>query len=419
VTPIVAVVVILCLVVVSAVAHWVEVTFTRLGRARARGLDEAFPHRRGTLLALVADRERALGPVSLVRLAAQMGIGAIVAVVVADSWGGWPAVGAFVLVALLTEVLAGAVPRRLGLEANDRSALTTRRLAATVARAWPLRVLAAPLSRLAAVLVPHPHQMEPSDIGEDELIALAEAAAEADVIETLEAGLIESIIALGDTVVREVMVPRPDMVVIPADLTVDEALAKVVESGYTRLPVHGEGGVDDVVGVVISKDLLKAQLAGCGDRMVVALARDAWFVPETKRAAELMREMQARKVHLAITIDEYGATAGLVTLEDIIEELVGEIIDEYDEDRPLVEERADGSLLVSGRLPVDEFAELISVEPPTGGWDTVGGLLFDLLGHVPVEGETAVWDGHRLRAERVDGRRIELVAVHPVEEPNG
>jgi CBS domain containing-hemolysin-like protein len=348
-----------------------------------------------------------------------MGIGAVVAVVVADRWGGWPAVGAFVVVALVTEVLAGAVPRRLGLEANDRSALTTRRAAAFVARAWPLRVVATPVSRLAALLVPHPQQIEPADIGEDELIALAEAAAEADVIETLEAGLIESIIALGDTVVREVMVPRPDMVVIPADLTVDEALAKVVESGYTRLPVHGEAGVDDIVGLVISKDLLKAQLAGCGDRMVVALARDAWFVPETKRAAELMREMQARKVHLAITIDEYGATAGLVTLEDIIEELVGEIIDEYDEDRPLVEQRDDGSLVVSGRLPIDEFAELISVEPPTGGWDTVGGLLFDLLGHVPVEGETAVWDTHRLRAERVDGRRIELVAVHPVEEPNG
>jgi len=411
--------VILCLVVVSAAAHLVEVTYSRLGRARARGLDEAFPHRRSTLSSLIADRERVLGPASLVRLAAQMGVGAVVAVVVDDRWGGWTAVGAFVVVALLTQVLAGAVPRRLGLEANDRAALATRRIAAVAAGAWPLRVVSAPLSRLAALLVPHPRQLEPADIGEDELIALAEAAAEADVIETLEAGLIESIIALGDTVAREVMVPRPDMVVVPADLTVDEALARIVETGYSRLPVHGDGGVDDIVGVVISKDLLKAQLGGCGDRMVVALARDAWFVPETKRAAELMREMQARKVHLAITIDEYGATAGLVTLEDIIEELVGEIVDEYDDELPLVEERADGSLLVSGRLPIDEFAELISVEAPIGGWDTVGGLLFDLLGHVPVEGETAVWDGHRLRAERVDGRRIELVAVHPVEEPNG
>ena len=402
--------------VVSAFAQLVETTFTRLGRARARSLDEWKGIRPSVLGQLVEHREHLLGPASLLRVGCQLAAGAVTAVVVSDRWGGWWALAAVLVVVVATQLVASAIPRRLGLEANDRVAVSSRRSAKRLARFAPLRWPAAAISRLAAALTPLPSAPERSDVGEDELIAMAEDAAEADVIESAEAGLIESIIELGDTVARAVMVPRPDMVTLPADVTLDAALTRVVESGYTRFPVHGPGGIDDIVGVAISKDLLKARLAGQNDCLVGDLAREAWFIPETKRVAELMREMQARKAHLAVAVDEYGATAGLITLEDIIEELVGEIVDEYDVEEPLVQRMPDGCLLVSGRLPIDQFSELFDGELPEGNWDTVGGLVFDLLGHVPAEGECVSWDGARLRAERVDGRRIELVAVLPPDQ---
>jgi len=402
-------------IVVSTLAQLVETTFTRLGRARARSLDEWKGVRPYSLSELVGHREALLGPASLLRIGCQLAAGAVTAVVVSDRWGGWWALAAVVVLVLLIQLVAGAIPRRLGLEANDRVAVSSRRSARRLERFAPLGWPAAAISRLAELLVPLRSAPERSDVGEDELIAMAEAAAEADVIETAEAGLIESIIELGDTVARAVMVPRPDMVSLPADVTLDEALTRVVESGYSRFPVHGPSGIDDIVGVAISKDLLKAKLAGRNECLVGELAREAWFIPETKRVAELMREMQARKAHLAVAVDEYGATAGLITLEDIIEELVGEIVDETDVEEPMVERRPDGCLLVSGRLPIDDFSDLFEGDLPDGDWDTVGGLVFDLLGHVPSEGECVSWDGIRLRAERVDGRRIELVAVLPPE----
>jgi putative hemolysin len=414
--PLFAAVIVAVALGLAAFAQLLETTYTRLGRARARGLDEREGDRARSLGALVEDRERILGTASLLRVTGLVVAGAVVGVFVADRLGGWGGLAAVVVVVLIAQLVASAVPRHLGLEANDRMAVALARPARLVAALPPLRWPAGILSRLAARLAPVRRTPEHGDVGEDELIAMAEAAAEASVIESAEAGLIESIIQLGDTVAREIMVPRPDMVALSGDLTVDQALACIVESGYSRLPVHGPGGIDDVVGLVITKDLLKASLRGESDRTLRELVRDAWFIPETKRVSELMREMQARKAHQAVVVDEYGATAGLITLEDIIEELVGEIVDEYDEDRPLVERRPDGSLLVSGRLPIDELTALVGGELPEGGdWDTVGGLLFDLLGHVPTEGEEASWNGARLQAEKVLGRRIELVGVFPLE----
>jgi CBS domain containing-hemolysin-like protein len=262
-------------------------------------------------------------------------------------------------------------------------------------------------------LTPSTPTPDDAEVSEDELLALAEAFAEADVIESAEANLIESIIELGDTVVREVMVPRPDMITVDDAATVTEALRRALTHGYTRLPVCGADGIDDVVGVVLTKDMTAAHLDERGDELVVTVHRSPMFVPETKRVAELMREMQGSKAHMAVVVDEYGGTAGLITLEDIIEELVGEITDEFDEDTPLVENLGGGGLRVSGRMSIDDFSALVGGELPEGDWDTVGGLVFDLLGHVPREGESVVCDGHRLTAERVLGRRIALVLVTP------
>ncbi len=230
-------------------------------------------------------------------------------------------------------------------------------------------------------------------------------------IEVEERTLIRSIIDFGDTVVREVMVPRPDMTVVSADTPVDSAVATVLARGVSRLPASGDGGIDDIVGIIHSRDLMKASIDGLGSMPCRSLLRDAHYVPETKRVAELLREMQAEKFHMAIVIDEYGSTAGLVTLEDLIEELVGEIVDEFDVEGPRVEPLPGGDVRVDARMPVDEVNELLSIELPEGDWDTVGGLVFSRLGHVPAEGEVLDVDGHSLRAERVVGRRIGRIRI--------
>ena len=147
--------------------------------------------------------------------------------------------------------------------------------------------------------------------------------------------------------------------------------------------------------------------------------REAHFVPETKRVAELMREMQSDKFHMAIVVDEYGGTAGLVTLEDLIEELVGEIVDEFDVEEPLIEPLPDGEVRVNARMSIDELNDLLHASLPAGDWDTVGGLIFNLLGHVPTEGESVVSDGHRLTAEKVQGRRISRVRIAPLDQGDG
>jgi CBS domain containing-hemolysin-like protein len=242
---------------------------------------------------------------------------------------------------------------------------------------------------------------------------MADVAVEGDVIETEERALIHSIIEFGDTVVREVMVPRPDMVTIGADASIEAVLERALEAGFSRIPVI-EQQVDDVEGIAYTKDMIRKVQSGQGGEAVAAHLRPAHFVPETKRVSDLMREMQADKFHLAVVVNEYGGTAGLVTLEDLIEELVGEIVDEFDVEEAPVEELGTGELRVSARLVIDEVNELIDADLPTGAWDTVGGLVFDLLGHVPEAGESVTVDGVRLIADRVNNRRIERVLIVPV-----
>jgi CBS domain containing-hemolysin-like protein len=190
----------------------------------------------------------------------------------------------------------------------------------------------------------------------------------------------------------------------------------VILNGYSRIPATGEG-VDDVVGIVFAKDLMRAERDGGADREVATLLRPVHFVPETKKVAELLREMQAQQFHMALAIDEYGGTAGLVTLEDLIEELVGEIVDEFDREEPAVEPLAGGGVRVTARMPIDEVNELLDADLPEGDWDTIGGLLLDQLGRVALEGDTAEVEGFVLRAERVKGRRIGRVRIVAAEVP--
>jgi len=401
------------LAAIGAAMRLIEVTFTRLGRARASGLDEV-DGTEGRLVQLVFDRDRVLGPAVLFRLLSQAGIVAIVTVLATDRLGAVGAVVAVVLFAVFGFVLVDSVPQRWALEKNDQMARTLAPVAAWLARFPMSALMARPLVRVTSWLGPRRVDEGDPEVGEDELLAMAEAAARNDVIEADEAGLIESIISMGDTIARAVMVPRPDMVTVERTASARDAIRVVLDNGYTRVPVAGDG-IDDVVGVVLAKDLMRVHLSGRVDMALAELGviRSISFVPESKKAFELMREMQGSRMHMAIVIDEYGGTAGLVTLEDIIEELVGEIVDEYDEEQPLIEDLGSDRFRVSGRLPIDALTELVGSGLPDGDWDTVGGLLFDLMGHVPADGESVRSNGHVMTAERVDGRRIDVVLIEP------
>ncbi len=245
---------------------------------------------------------------------------------------------------------------------------------------------------------------------EDELIAITDAAVEADTIDNAERDMIASALALDRTVVREVMAPRADMVTVDATMTVTEALEIAIDGGLSRLPVC-RNDIDDIVGVVLLKDLARSERSGDGDANVCDSMRRAVFVPETKRVDELLAEMRTTGGHLALVVDEYGGTAGLVTLEDLVEELVGEIVDEFDRPERLVESLADGEALLHGRMPVDQLNTLADASLPDDHWDTIGGLIFGTLGHVPEVGETVEVDGLCLRVEHMEGRRITQVRL--------
>jgi putative hemolysin len=401
---------IVVLLVVSTFLAVAETALTRITRAKAVALVEEGRAGARHLLSLVEHPEGFLNPVLLVVLVCQLVQSALTGILADRLFGPWGvAVGVFVNVVVVF-VIAEAAPKTWAVQHPELAALLAARPVSALAGFWPLRLTSRALIGLTNVILPGKGLKNGPYVSEEELLALADVAVEEDVIEAEERVLIESIIEFGDTIVREVMVPRPDMVAVPANFRVGDVMEIIILNGYSRLPAYGEG-IDDIVGVVYAKDLLKADRDGQVDVEVARLLRPARFVPETKKIAELLREMQAEQYHMAIVVDEYGGTSGVVTLEDLIEELVGEIVDEYDREEAMLEPLVGGDVRVNGRMGVVELNGLLHAELPEGDWDSVGGLMFHLLGHIPVEGETVDVDDLVLRADRVQGRRISRVRL--------
>lgn len=400
------------LVLIAALSAAAETALTRISIARAEGLLADERPNADALIAVLADREASLAPLLLLRVGSHVGVIAVVVTLVADRSTTGAVIGAAIGSAIGLYILAEAIPRIWALQHIDRAACRSARVLRSLLRVAPLRGLTRLLNAIANVILPGPAGAPV--ISEDELIAMTEAAVAGDAIDEEEKDLIESVFALGDTIVREVMVPRTDMTTASGDQTIREVLDLADEKGYSRLPVCGDG-IDDIVGVCLIKDLARVERRGGGERTVVSLMRKPRFVPETKHADDLLRDMQKAEHHLAIVVDEYGGTAGLITLEDLVEELVGEIVDETDQEEPLVRSLAGGNLLVHGRMPVDQLEEMVDGEFADGEWDTVGGLIFTTLGHVPEVGESIETNGVRLRVERMQGRRITSVRVDRVE----
>jgi CBS domain containing-hemolysin-like protein len=234
--------------------------------------------------------------------------------------------------------------------------------------------------------------------------------------------MIRAILQLDETPVREIMVPRVDVISIDVSTTLDEAVPRMLESGHSRLPVY-EQGADNIIGILYSRDLLAATVRGRGAAPPTLrdLLRPCFFVPESKRVDEMLTEFQERRVHLAVVVDEYGGVAGIVTIEDLLEEIVGEIEDEFDVDEPNVDRRASGYAVVDARMPVDKFNEEFNVGINAEGFDTLGGFLFSRLGRIPVAGDLVVEKGLRMQVATTAGRRIKKVNVMPqpaqAEEP--
>ena len=400
--------VVVVLLAVSAGMALAETSLTRTSRVKALSLQEE--GRRGARqLARLADHpEHFLNTVLLLVLVCQL-VSATLVGIIADHWfGALGVVVAAVFEVVVIFVFAEALPKNWAVHNPERAALASAPAVDAVVRFPLVRVVSNAMIGLANLFIrPRRHG---ATVSESELLAMADVAMEDEVIETEERALIHSIIEFGDTIVREVMRPRPDMVTVESDRTVSEALGAAMGAGFSRLPVHN-GNVDDVSGIAYAKDLIRAEREGHGQEPVGNYTRPAHFVPETKQVSRLMREMQERKFHQAIVVDEYGGTAGLVTLEDLIEELVGEIVDEYDVEEPPFEELGDGEVSVSARLAVDELNERLDTDLPEGDWDTVGGLLFNVLGRVPAQGESVDVDGLHLVAERVQGNRVGRIRV--------
>ncbi len=375
-------------------------TFTREGRSGAENL-----------ATIVADPGRYLALLLLLRTAGEMvAAGCVTVVFVGFYGGGFGAALLGALVAtLLSYLLVGVAFRTLGRQHAPSVALATAGLTIRLTKVFgPLPRL---IIALANALTPGHGYRDGPFATEAELRDLVDLAEERDVIESGERDMIASVFELGDTLVREVMVPRPDMVFIESTKTVRQAISLALRSGFSRMPVIGEN-VDDVVGIAFLKDLVSREREGWEDRPVDAVMRASVMVPDSKPADDLLREMQATRTHMAVVIDEYGGTAGIVTIEDVLEEIVGEIADEYDTEAPPVEWLDPDSARVTARLPAHDLAELFDVEvPEADDVDTVGGLLASALGRVPLAGAMATVAGLTLTAERAAGRRNRIGTV--------
>jgi CBS domain containing-hemolysin-like protein len=318
---------------------------------------------------------------------------------------------AFLGTTLVVLIVAEIAPKTLAARHADRLALVVAGPISTLMRVFTplIRVLSVVGTTLARPFGGHITPRAPL-VTEEQLRFLVEVGEEEGVIEEEEREMIHSIFEFGDTVVREVMRPRVDIVAAPADATVNGAVGLMAEHGHSRLPVY-EGTIDHITGVVYMRDLVPALRQGRLEQPVSEVRRPAFFVPETKKVDELFKEMQQKKLSMAIVLDEYGGTAGLVTVEDLLEEIVGEIQDEYDLEEKPIQLLDANTALVNARIPVDEVNELLGTRLPMDDVDTVAGLVYALLGRVPAQGEKVTLPGVELRVEKTLGQRITKVRI--------
>lgn len=402
------------LVVLAGLFSAAEAALATFSRARAEELlAEGRPGAR-RLVALLADLPRYLNTALFLRLLCEISAIVLVGFQVHDAYDGSPlptvltTIGVMLVVSF---VAIGVAPRTLGRQHSERVALLSAAPLASVT------TVLGPLPRLLILvgnaLTPGKGFREGPFSTETELRELVDLAEASAVIESGERKMIHSVFELGDTIAREVMVPRTEVVYIERYKNLRQTLSLFLRSGFSRVPVIGEN-LDEVVGIAYLKDIVRRDFEAPDvefTQRIDEVMRPAHFVPESKPVDALLSEMQAMRQHIAVVVDEYGGTAGLVTIEDVLEEIVGEITDEYDEETVEVETLADGSVRVSSRYPIDDLDELFGFSVEEEEVDSVGGLMAKHLGRVPIPGSSVEAHGLRFEAEAASGRRNKIGTV--------
>jgi CBS domain containing-hemolysin-like protein len=405
-----AVVAIMLAFVTSA---WVN-AIMRLSLARAELLSHDHPKKGALLTKIAGNTSMYLTSVLLVMLLLRVTATVFVTSTVLRM--GWP-VPELIAVAIMSIVLfelAELAPRTWVLERLDNVLLAAARPVYFLGTILgPLASILVRFGRVVLLILPGRGLPKGPLLSEEEIKSILDVAHFEEVIQADEREMIHSIFEFTDTVVREVMVPRPDMVCVDAAATLNEILEVTLKSGHSRIPVISES-IDNVVGIVYQKDVIKRIHNGGRSKAIKKASdvkREAVFVPESKKVAELLRDMQQTKTHIVVVVDEYGGVAGLVTMEDLLEEIVGEITDEYDRDEPNVSVVGEDAISVTARLSIEELSELLDVELPHTQWDSVGGLVGGMLGRLATLGDTVRHDGIEFEVHKMKGRRIASVLV--------
>jgi len=414
-----ALIAIAVLILLAAYLAASETAMMRVSRIRVRYLAEKKERNAEKLERLIKDPDRFLPPLLLMVLTVQLTAASLATWVttrLSHNAGVGVAVGTAVITAMMF-IFGELIPKAAASHDSEKIALRVSRPIAF------LSILLRPVAILFELVAAGFLKLfgkeklngEMIVRDEGEILTMVTAAEEHDVIEEEEKEMIHSVFEFGDTVVREVMVPRPDMITLPADATMEDAIGLTMEHGFSRIPVYKEN-LDDIVGVLYAKDLIKRLNKAEPGQRVGKMVRQAYFIPETKRLGELLRELQKLKVHMAIVVDEYGTVVGLVTIEDLLEEIVGEIFDEFDHEVKLVEQVAQKRFKVDARVNMDDLKELLGFELPHEEVDTVGGLVFKVMGKVPVPGESFVYNGVAFKVEKVRNNRISKVMMEIIGE---
>ncbi len=393
-------------IALGALLSAAESALQRITRAAVAEMRQEGRRRADAVDRVVADRQAALTAVSFARVLAEMVAAVCLTLLVADLLPRWWQVllVAVAISALLVTLVVGLSPRELGRRHPEDV------LHALSGVVLGLTVLARPVTAVAARMRRGNGrtELEEREEAAEDLRDMVDLVSESEQIEEDERTMLHSVFELGRTLTREVMVPRTDMITVTLDTPLEKALALFVRSGFSRVPVIGDG-VDDMRGMLYLKDALRAtRRTGDADLSAADVMRPVRFVPEMKLVDDLLREMQAESSHIAVVIDEYGGVAGLVTIEDLLEELVGELQDEHDADLPEIEDLGEGTFRIPARMAVDELGDLFDMEIDDDDVDTAGGLLAKALGKVPIEGAEADVLGLHLVAERADGRRRQI-----------
>ena len=426
-----SIILILLLMLVTAFFAMAEISLVSIRKTRVKQLIEEGVSRAVTIQRLIADPTRFLATVQIgitlvgffasaagaITLAEPLGrtlAGNNIGIIAAHSSG----IAVFIvtlIIGFLNMVIGEITPKSLALQHAERVALWV---------AGPLTFMSyilAPFVKLitwTSSLLVRPFggtaSFAPPILTEEELKMLVSAGEEEGVLEEEEKDMIHSIFEFTDTIVRKVMVPRIDMKAVEINDGVDDLLDVIIKAGHSRIPVFEET-VDNIIGIVHAKDLLRAQHENGRKVTIRELMHPPYVIPENKKVDELLAEFKRSKIQMAIVVDEYGGTAGLVTIEDLLEEIVGDIMDEYDIEEPLIEIIDENTLMVDARTPIDEINEQMELELPEEEFDTIGGLVFGLLGKQPQLGDKVGYDGVELYVEETDGRRIEKIKLVKLE----